>query len=282
MPDYFRTLGTRLLAGREFTGIEVDEGRPVAILTGDLALEYWGSPQEAIGKRVKESGDPTAPWKEIVGVVQEVRDDGPGLPPVKMVYWPLKIRDFHGRDTYVRSSVYLTVRSSRIGTPGFVLDLREAVQSVTSDIPLARVMTMQEIAADSTARTTFTLIILAVAAIVALLLGMVGIYGVASYAVSFRTREIGIRMALGADVSHVRGLVLRQGLTLAVAGIVTGLVVSLGLTRLMEGLLYGVQPTDPISLVVVTILLLTTVTAANLVPARRATRIDPAQILNND
>jgi ABC-type antimicrobial peptide transport system permease subunit len=163
-----------------------------------------------------------------------------------------------------------------------VNDLREAVQAVTSDIPLARVMTMHEIAADSTARTTFTLIILAVAAIVALILGMVGIYGVASYAVSFRTREIGIRMALGADVSHVRGLVLRQGLTLAVAGIVTGLVVSLGLTRLMEGLLYGVRPTDPISLVVVTILLLTTAAAANLVPARRAARINPSQILNND
>ncbi|MFC1500157.1 FtsX-like permease family protein, partial [Candidatus Zixiibacteriota bacterium] len=123
---------------------------------------------------------------------------------------------------------------------------------------------------------------LAVAAIVALILGMVGVYGVASYAVSFRTREIGIRMALGADVAHVRGLILRQGLTLAVAGVVTGLVVSLGVTHLMEELLYGVRPADPVSLGGVTVLLLVTATVANLVPARRAARIDPVLILNDD
>jgi len=281
-PDYFRSLGTRLLAGREFTAREVEEGRPVAIITQDLALEYWDSPQAAIGRRVKESEDTAVPWKEIVGVVEEIRDTGLGSPPVTMVYWPFKIRDFHGRDTYIRQSAYLTLRSERVGTPGFVDEIRAAAQAAVPGLPLAQVRTMHEIAAESTARTTFTLIILAVAAAVALILGMVGVYGVASCAVSFRSREIGVRMALGAEPGSVRRLVLRQGLALAGTGVVVGLAISSGLTQLMKGLLYGVRPVDLPTFGAVTLLIMLTAAAANLAPAGRAARIDPVRVLSEE
>jgi putative ABC transport system permease protein len=167
------------------------------------------------------------------------------------------------------------VRSDRVGSPGFLRELRQAVWSVNPNLPLASVRTLDEIQADSMAQTSFALVMLAIAATVALLLGSVGIYGVIAYIATQRTREIGIRMALGAQTGDVRRLFLRHGLLLTGAGIALGIGVALALTRVMSALLFGVSPTDPMTYVAVAAGLATVALLATYLPARRASRTDP-------
>ncbi len=269
-PGLLQTAGTRLVAGREITWDEVYSIRPVIMVSENLARELWGTPSAAIGKHLREFKD--MPWHEVVGVIQDVREKGLQEKAPETVYWaPL----MHNRFSPVVRTATFVMRSDRAGTESFLNELRTAVWSVNSNLPLASVRTMQEVYYQSVARTSFTLVMLAIAGTMALALGMIGIYGVMSYTVSQRKREIGIRLALGAQGGDVLHMVLRQGTRLAVLGVVIGIAAALGLTRLMTNLLFGVTPHDPLTFVSVAVLLIAIALLACYIPARRATRVDP-------
>jgi ABC-type antimicrobial peptide transport system permease subunit len=192
------------------------------------------------------------------------------------------IREWWTEAIDVDRSVTYVVRSERVGSPGFLRELEQAVWSVNPNLPLASVRTLDEIQAGSMAQTSFALVMLTIAATVALFLGTVGIYGVIAYVAMQRTREIGIRMALGAQTGDVRRLFLRHGLLLTGAGIVLGTAVALALTRVMSTLLYGVSPMDPVTYAAVAASLATVALLATYLPARRASRVDPVIALRAD
>jgi predicted permease len=272
-PGYFETMGNPLVAGRDITWTDIYQLRPVVIVSETLAREYWGNPSNALGKRVRGSR-PT--WYEIVGVAGNERDDGLNRPATAIVYWPLL------NEVYTRRTMAYAVRSTRVGSPGFLREIQQAVWSVHPHLPLANVLTLDEIQADSMAQTSFAMVMLAIAASVALLLGLVGIYGVIAYIATQRTREIGIRIALGAQTGDVRRLFLRHGLLLTGAGIAAGIGVSLALTRVMSALLFGVSPTDPATYTAVSVGLAGVALLAAWLPARRASRVDPVAALRGD
>jgi ABC-type antimicrobial peptide transport system permease subunit len=174
------------------------------------------------------------------------------------------------------------VRSSRVGTPGFLREIEQAVWSVDRNLPLARIQTLAEIQANSMIQTSFALVMLGIAAAVALLIGVVGIYGVIAHAAAQRTREIGVRMALGAQLSDVRTLFLRHGLWLTGIGIAIGVAVAILLTRVIASYLFGVSPFDPLTYAVVSLVLATVSLVAIYLPARRAARVDPIVALRAD
>jgi putative ABC transport system permease protein len=265
-PGYFETMGNPVVAGRAITWTDIYQLRPVVVISETLAREYWRTPSNAVGKRVR-GFRPT--WYEVVGVVGQERDDGLNQPPTAIVYWPLL------NQIYRRSTVSYAVRSTRVGSPGFLAELRQAVWSVNPNLPLAAVQTLDEIRSHSMAQTSFAMVMLAIAGSVALLLGAVGIYGVIAYMAAQRTREIGIRIALGAQAADVRRLVLGQGMMLAGAGIAMGLVGAMGVTRVMRALLYETSHTDPLTFAGVVPILLVAALLACWVPARRAMRADP-------
>ena len=165
------------------------------------------------------------------------------------------------------------------GTERFLGQLRQAVRSVNADLPLAQVRTLDEVYDQSIARTSFTLVMLAIAGAMALLLGLSGLYGVIAYAVSQRRREIGIRMALGAQAREIRGLFLRRGLVVVGVGVAIGLTGAVGLTRLMRSLLFGIGPLDPIAFTAMPLLLAAAAVLASYLPARRAMAVDPVETL---
>jgi predicted permease len=267
-PGYFETMGIRLVAGRSITWSEIHERRPVIVISEPLAREYWGDPANALGKRVRAL-QPGARWREIVGVTGDERDDGLNRPPTAIVYWPMLNENYRWR------TMAYAVRSSRVGTPAFRRELEHAVWSVNPNLPLAGVQTVEEIQAGSMAQTSFALVMLGIAASVALLIGVVGIYGVIAYAVAQRTREIGIRMALGAQIADVRKVFLRHGLWLTAAGILMGIGVAMVVTRVMSTFLFGVGPMDPVTYAAVSGMLAAVVLIGTYLPARRATRVDP-------
>jgi ABC-type antimicrobial peptide transport system permease subunit len=185
-------------------------------------------------------------------------------------------------ESYRWRTMAYAVRSARVGTPGFLRDLEQAVWSVNPSLPLAAVQTVAEIEARAMAQTSFALVMLGIAATVALLIGVVGIYGVIAYAVAQRTREIGLRMALGAQIADVRNVFLRQGFWLAATGILIGLGVAMVVTRVMSAFLFGVGPMDPVTYVAVSGALAAVALLATYLPARRATRVDPLTALRGE
>ena len=271
-PGYFETMGNRLAAGRSITWNDIREERPVVIISEPLAREYWGEPAKAIGKRLRGSS-PKYPWREIVGVSGNERDDGLALPPTQIVYWPMLNESYRWR------TMAFVVRSTRVGAPGFVRELEQAVWAINPNLPLATVQTLEEIQAGSMTQTSFALVMLGIAAGVALLIGMVGIYGVVAYAAAQRTREIGVRMALGARAEDVRYMFLRHGLWLAAIGIAVGVGIALTLTRVMSSFLFGVGPMDPLTYVAVAAVLAAMTLVATYLPAQRASRVDPVVAL---
>ncbi|MCB1056410.1 MAG: ABC transporter permease [Acidobacteria bacterium] len=276
-PNYFATMGNPLLVGRDFTWDEVRNARPVVIVTANLVKAYWDDPATALGKHVRSG--PGQTWSEIIGVVGDVYDNGVGEDAVPVAYWPMVAVDGETGELFSRRSVAYAVRSDRLGTSGLLEDVQQAVWGLNASLPLANVRSMREIFDRSMARTAFTLVMLLIAAAVALVLGAVGLYGVTAYSVTQRTRELGIRLALGAGRGEVQGLVLRQAILLAGIGIVVGAAAALGLTRLMAALLFGVSALDPTTYAAVAgVLLLIAVIAAYL-PARRAARTDPLVVL---
>lgn len=278
---YFETMGNPVLAGRALTFADARDQAAVAVVTVDMALDHWDTPGEAVGKRIRQySGDlGTGIWREIVGVVGEEHDNGVGEEAVTTVYWPQVVYDFWDEEAYTQRSMAYAVRTAGGDPMGLLTAARDAVWTVNPNLPLARVRTLDEYVARSMARTSFTLIMLAIAAAVALFLGSVGIYGVISYVVSQRTREIGVRMAMGAETGDVSRMVLKQALALAAAGVLTGLLGAVGLTRLMSSLLYGVSPMDPVTFGSVSLALSIVALVASYLPARRAARVDPVVAL---
>jgi predicted permease len=280
-PGFFHTAGTRVIAGREITWTDVYGLRPVVMISENLARELWGTAAAAPGKRLREN--PGMPWHEVIGVVQDVRENGVYQPAPATVYWPSMsayVGPTAGGPNTIRQVTFI-IRSERAATEGFKNEVRQAVWSVNGNLPVS-LRTMREVYDQSLQRTSFTLVMLAIAASMALLLGVVGIYGVISYAVSQRRREIGIRAALGAQQGELKRMFVRHALVLTGIGVVIGLSAAAGLTRLMSTLLYGITPLDPMTYIAVPLLLLTATVLASYVPAWRAASVDPVEALKAD
>ncbi|MBV9508092.1 MAG: ABC transporter permease, partial [Acidobacteriia bacterium] len=276
-PGYFQTVGRSFMAGRNLTWTDIAEKRPVVLISDNLAREYWRDPGAAIGKRVREN--PQDQWREVIGVVADERDDGLNKKAPAVVYWPYVQKEFWDMAPFVQRSAVFAIRSPRAGSSAFLKEIQQAVWSVNPDLPLANVRTLAEIEKKSTARTSFTMIMLILAGSMAMLLGLIGIYGVISYSVTQRTREIGIRVALGAQQQTVTGMFVRQGLVLTVMGIVFGLAAAVALMRMMSSLLFEISAVDPMTYGGVSLLLAAAAVAASYVPARRAVDVDPVEAL---
>lgn len=242
-PGFFEAMGTRLIAGRDYTWTDLYGRRPVVMISENLAREFWGSASDAVGKRLGATD-----WREVIGVVQDVRDNGIQQPSPETVYWPS-----YGSSPYntgtptpaVSRNVTFTIRSARAGTEGFLSQVQQAVWAVNPTLPVAQFQTMADLHNKSMAATSFTLVMLAIAGTMALALGAIGIYGVISYAASQRKREIGIRLALGAQQGAVKQMFVRNAVTLAAVGVAIGLGAAAGLTRLMSSLLFASIPSTP-------------------------------------
>jgi predicted permease len=276
-PGWFQTVGNRILAGRDLDWTDIFEMRPVTLVSQNLAREYWGSPGAALGKRIREN--PKGTWREVVGVVGTEYDDGAHRPAPAIVYWPMLKRDFWGTPVDVRRSLLYAIRSPRVGSESFAKEVRQAIWSENPNLPVANVRTLEEIYRRSMVRTSFTLVMLAIAAGMALLLGVVGIYGVISYSITRRTREIGIRMALGARGESVRTMFVRQGLVLAGIGVLCGVAAAIPTARVMSALLFEVTPLDPVTYGAVSAVIVAAALLAAYVPARAATRVAPVEAL---
>jgi predicted permease len=273
-PGFFKTAGTRMVTGRELTWTDIYGLRPVAMVSENLARELWGTPSAAIGKRIRELSQ----WWEVIGVVEDVRENGVHDIAPAIVYWPSMMNDLNRPPRALRTLTF-AIRSDRTGTEGFLNQIRQAVWSVNSSLPLAAVRTMRDVYDESLARTSFTLVMLAIAGAMALVLGIIGIYGVISYAVSQCRREIGIRSALGASQEELRRMFVRHGLVLAGIGVAIGLGAAVGLMQLMKSLLYGISPLDPLTYTAVPIVLALAAVLASYLPARRAAAVDPVEAL---
>jgi predicted permease len=280
-PGVFATMGIPLVKGRDLNWTDIYERRPVVIVSEDLAQREWGSPDRAVGKRMRGSST-TDQWREIIGVVGAIHDRGLNQPVVPVAYYPVLGERVYNNPVFVWRFVTYVIRSPRAGTPSLLDEIRQAVWAVDSNLPLVDPRTMAKVVEVSVARTSFTMLILGIAGVMALLLGLIGLYAVISYTVTERRREVGIRIALGAARGAVRSMFVRQGLVLTTIGAVLGLGAAVGLTRWMKSLLYEVSPLDPWTYAVVSMILLITAVLACYLPARRATRIDPAEALRTE
>jgi predicted permease len=279
-PGYMKTLGTPLVAGRDFTWTDIYDLRPVAMVSENLARELWGDPAAALGKWIRPYAQGN--WREVVGVVGDMRDDGLNEKAASVAYWPLMMEAFtpdRDEKTFILRGATFVVRSPRTGSAGFVDELGRTVWSVNANLPLAGVRTVKEIYDASLARTSFTLVMLGIAGGMALLLGVAGIYGVISYSVSQRSREIGIRIALGARPQAVTRMFVVHGVVLAAVGVAIGLAASAAAMRLMATLLFEVRPIDPLTYSLVALTLIGATVLASVVPALRATAVDPMNAL---
>jgi predicted permease len=276
-PGFLKTVQIPMVAGRDFTWEDTYRKLPVAIISENVAREYWPTPSDAIGKRIRVSTKDD--WREIVGVTGNVYDDGVNQKPSKAAYWPLMMSNFESDPLSVRREVAYAIRTRRAGSEALMAAVREAVWSADPNLPLAEVHTADYFYRKSLARTSFTLIMLGVAGGMALLLGVVGIYGVIAYSVSQRTREIGIRIALGAQLPSVTSMFVRRGMLLTGIGVVAGVLVSFGVMRLMSSLLFGVKAMDAVTYIAVSCGLAATAFLACYLPSRRAAGVDPVEAL---
>jgi predicted permease len=279
-PGYFETMGNRVVAGRALDWNDAYTKAMVAVISENMAREFWKEPALALGRRIRSG--PTSPWRTIVGVVGDERDDGVTRPAATIVYWPVVVEHLWTAGVTVHRNLAYAIRSERSGSPTLLKEVQQAVWSINPNLPVANVQTLEAIQAETMAQTSFALVMLSIAAGVALLLGVVGIYGVISYIAVQRTREIGIRMALGAARRDVSGLFLRHGLVLSAIGITLGAAGAAGLTRLMASMLFGVSPLDGVTYVSVAVGLGATALLASYLPAARAARLDPSVALRAD
>jgi predicted permease len=276
-PGFLKTLGIRLVAGRDFTWDEAFQKRPVGMVTENFAREYWGSPANALGKHIRVSSKDD--WREIVGVIGDLHDDGMGKDAPAIAYWPTLLSHFESDMFNVRRFVVYAIRTPRAGSESLMKDVRQAVWSVDANLPLTDIHTQDYYNQKSISRTSFTLVMLGIAAGIALLLGIVGLYGVIAYSASQRTREIGIRIALGAQRNTITSMFVRQGLLLAGSGIVCGLILALAATRLLRSLLFHVSPMDPVTYALACVALCGAAAFASYVPSRRTATVNPVDAL---
>jgi putative ABC transport system permease protein len=270
-PDYFDTVGLNLVAGRRFTPQDDQDHPGVAIINESFAKHYFPN-ENALGQRMKP-GPPGRIWKgqkltsfEIIGIARDVKLAGLDAPSEPAYYLPASQAPLQDMIILVRTT---TDPLSIVGA------VRQTVLSIDPNLPISNIKTLEKVVDDSIAQRRLNMLLMGLFGGLALLLSAVGIYGLLSHAVTQRTQELGIRMALGAQVTDVLKLVLRQGMTLVIAGEVIGLVGAFALTRLMRGLLFGVTPNDATTFVVVAGVLAVVALLACYVPARRATKVDP-------
>jgi hypothetical protein len=266
------------VAGRDYTWDDIYGLRPVGIVSENLARESWGSAQAAIGKRFRIM--PTQPWVEVVGVAQDVHQNGVDEEAPATVYWPVMVKvPYENNKIETQRSITFVVHTGRAGTESLRSEIQRAVWQVNGNLPAASMQTLGEIYSRSMARTSFTLVMLTIAGTMALALSLIGIYGVISYAVSQRTREIGIRMALGAQKGELRWLFVRSALVLTGVGVVVGLGAAAVVGRLLRTLLFGVSPLDPLTFAAVPFVLAVAAALASYLPTSRAAAINPVDAL---
>ncbi|HEU4631609.1 MAG TPA: ABC transporter permease [Gemmatimonadaceae bacterium] len=276
-PDYFRALGIPLLEGRVFDRPDPTRAPHEVIVSRVVAERYWAG-GHAVGRRVRLA--PRGEWYTVVGVAGDVRGTGLEEPPDETLYLPLVTAPGDAGSTarWAPREVAVVVRGAA-GPPTVGASVARVIRALDPAVPVYRAAPMSEVVARAGARTSLTLLLLGVASIVALALGAVGIYGVISYVVSLRTREIAVRLALGARPGEVHRMVSRQAMTTAAVGVGVGLAGALATTRSLGALLFGIAPTDPATLGAAALLLLAVAAAASWLPARRAAAMDPAQAL---
>jgi putative ABC transport system permease protein len=273
---YFQTMGITLLSGRDFNDADGEGTQPVAIVDESFARRFYPN-EDPIGKRIKRGGlQSTHPWKTIVGVVRSVRNQRLDATSLPQAYFPVF------QEAGEMFNLSFAVRASGDEPLALTQSVRAAVLAVDRNQPVFDVKPLRQIVADSIALKRLALLLLSVFAAVAVLLAVSGIYGVMAYVVTQRTHEIGVRLALGAQIKDVLRLVVRQGMKLALCGVTFGLVAAFAFTRLLKTLLFEVSATDPMTFLGITMLLLFVALVACLVPARRATKVDPMIALRHD
>ena len=267
-PGYFDAMNIPVIEGRTFTPDDHNRRLPSVIISNSVKARYWPG-TSALGKRI-DIGNVSA---RVVGVVGDVREESLDEPADQSLYLPMVNAAGGGVQ-----AMTMTVRTA-VEPLSLVSTIRGAIAEVDSDLPMAKVQSMERVLGNSMSRTSFTMSVLVIAALIALFLGAVGIYGVLSYVVSLRTLEIGTRLALGASPGAMRRMVLSQGMRLTGVGVLIGLVAALVLGRLMVALLYGVSPVDPTTLVATSAIFLAVAVLASLLPAARAARTAPVDAL---
>jgi putative ABC transport system permease protein len=272
MGDYFHVMQIPLRSGRDFQSHDFDPNAPLVGIVNDEMVKQYFPNESPLGKRVRWARNPTVQWIEIVGVVGNVKHFGLDLPELPALYSP-----------YTQINPWKRWMTFAVRTQADPAAMTQAVKDqvwkIDAQLPITRVQTMNEVAAASFDARRFNMLLLTLFAGLALVLAAVGVYGVMSYAVTQRTHEIGIRMALGAQVGNVMRLVMKSGLAIAIVGVAIGLGGAFALTRLMRTLLFAVEPTDKVTFAGVSICMLLIALAACYIPARRAAKVDPLQAL---
>ncbi len=270
LPGFAKALGMTLVRGREFEASDVQVAPAVAIVDDRLAAKFWPG-EDALGKRISQQG-PEGPFATIVGIVGHVYRAGPAKEGEPQIYFPFA--------QHVQTPLSYIVRTS-VEPLTVLRAVRREVAAIDPDLPIARVASMETLESAALARERFNALVLGLFAATALLLSAIGLYGVMAYLVTQRQAEIGIRLALGGGPRDVARLVIGDGMRMALAGIALGTVVSLALARVLEGLLYGIEPTDPMTYAVIGATLAIVALAASALPARRATKADPVSALRS-
>jgi predicted permease len=271
-PGYFSTMGIQLLKGRDFTEQDTTETGYAVVVSEKMAKHFWPG-QDPIGKRLKPGSTTSdSPWREVVGVVKDVRQNDFVADPKLQMYMSYRQLKFLAPNA-------LVVRTS-VDPMSLAMSLRNAVWAVDKDQPVSNIRSMEDIVSAAMARQRFSTMLLGIFAALALVLAAVGIYGVMSYSVAQRTREIGIRLALGAQRGDVLRMTMGQGLKLVSMGVGIGLIAAFILTRVMASLLFGVNATDPTTFVVIPLILMSVALLASYIPALRATKVDPMVALH--
>jgi predicted permease len=271
--DYLRTMGIRLLQGRDFSADDREDTTPVILINETMRRTYF--PGDVVGKRLRWGGWPGADWLTIVGVVNDVKVSALEAATRPMIYMPIF------QIPRARQNVIFVARTNA-SPAALATSMREAITSVDKELPAYDIRTMNDVVSESVAQRRFSTMLLSIFGLVALLLAAIGLYAVMSYTVTQRTQEIGIRIALGAQVRDILRLIVGSGMSLALVGVVLGVGVSFALTRLMGSLLFGVTPTDPLTFAFVTLGLLLVALCACAIPASRATKLDPLVALRHE
>jgi putative ABC transport system permease protein len=284
-PGYFGAMGISLVRGRLLTDRDGAAGARVALVNETMARQYWAG-RNPIGQRMaitlealrfRPDGPPTldipSGMREIVGIVGDVRHNSVQTDPLPEVYMPFAQRPMRTMTVVLRTDA---------DPLAVARDARHVVSAIDPDQPIANVNTVSALVSASIAQPRFNVLLLSAFAAVAMILAVVGVYGVMSYSVALRTREIGVRIALGGQASDIAGLIVRQGMRVALTGLAIGLVSALALGRVMTGLLFGVTATDPLTFAGAGVVLAAVALAACYLPARRAMRIDPVTALRNE
>jgi putative ABC transport system permease protein len=277
-PDYLRTLGIKV-RGTEPSWNDVESTKGGVVVTEALASRLWPG-EDPIGKGIRGNGN-GPPFYRVVGVANDFRGDALDKPPVQAVFFPL-VPISKGWLWSPRVDVTVLVRTNGVSPQTLTAPLRRVMTDLDPNVPLANIRTMDDVVSHSMVRLSFTMELLAIAAAMALILSTIGIYGVISYIVGRRTSEIGIRMALGAQASRVGSLVVLQSLKLTAIGVVIGIMAALGVTRALRSVLFDVSPTDPVTLLSVSAIMLIVAVIASYVPAHRAMSVDPVEALRAD